>query len=118
MNNALKTLRLGIGTVMVVYGVSQMVKPSGWYRYVPDWLDKILPEPLFMRAHGAVNLGLGLVFMSGWRPVFVSNATLAWWISILPFAFYEDWHSGMRDIAIISGITAVVLLLQPYDSLK
>lgn len=114
MNKALQTLRIGVGTVMVVYGLSQVGRPTEWYKYVPPWLSKLLPMPesWLMRSHGAINVGLGLVFMSGLRPVFVSYATLAWWLSILPFAFYEDWQSGMRDFAIIMAVVAVILLVQ------
>lgn len=112
MKEALQTLRIGVGTVMVVYGLSQIVRPSEWYRYIPPFIDRILPEPWFMRSHGAFNVGLGLVFMSGWRPVYVSYATLAWWLTILPFAFYEDWHSGMRDFAIIMAVIAVIALVR------
>jgi uncharacterized membrane protein YphA (DoxX/SURF4 family) len=112
---ALYVLRITIGSVMVVYGISQIVRPDGWYKYVPGTIDKFLPEPHFMRAHGIVNMKLGILFMSGVKPVYVSYATLAWWLSILPFAFYEDWHSGMRDIAIISGVAAVIFLLHAEE---
>lgn len=104
-------IRATVGSVMVAYGISQLHNPKSWLHYEPEWLKSLLqvkPE-LFMQVHGAQNIGLGLLFISGWRIIFISWATYAWWLSILPFATKVDWRTGARDLAIISAILAVAV---------
>lgn len=104
-------IRIAVGSVMAAYGMNQMTNPKSWEHYEPGWLKKLLPVSpgAFMQSHGSVNVGLGLLFMSGWRIGFVSWATYAWWLSILPFVARQDWREGARDFAIIAAVLAVAI---------
>jgi len=105
-------LRGSTAITMIVYGVHQILRPVSWFSYVPGWLVKILPmkPETFMKEHGVGNALLGLLLLFNVRPEFTYWVVLVWWLSILPFAFYEDWRNGMRDIVIIAGITALITL--------
>lgn len=105
-------IRFGVGLVMIVFGINQMRSPTGWLAYMPPFVRFILPidSKLFMRMHGVTNLVLGALLLSGlWLPVAACIA-LAWWIWILPFATYYHWTVGLRDLAIILALLALVYL--------
>ena len=104
-------IRLSIGLTMVVFGLHQLARPRPWLVYIPAWMERLLPikPETFMQSHGAQNVTLGLLFISGWHIVFVSWATVVWWLSILPFALWHDWAIGLRDMAIICAVLAVAV---------
>jgi hypothetical protein len=106
-------IRVPIGIVMAVYGMHQLKNPQSWFSYIPRWLENSIPmkTETFMRSHGSINVGLGLLFISGRHITFVSWATFAWWLSILPFAARKDWRTGMRDFAITASVLAIAVSL-------
>lgn len=107
-------IRIGVGTVMIAFGASQFRSPHKWLDYMPRFVRFILPiEPAaFMRVHSLSNLVLGILLLSGlWMPAAL-GFVLAWWIAILPFAFYKDFTIGLRDFAIIMALIAMLVLTQ------
>jgi hypothetical protein len=106
-------IRLGVGIVMVSFGLYQVTKPETWLKYIPKPLQFIMPfKPTsFMRIHALGNIGLGLLLAIGiWQPVSVWLALL-WWAWVLPFAFYAELTMGLRDFAIIMALIALLLLV-------
>ncbi len=104
-------LRTSIATTMIAYGVHQIARPVRWLSYVPQQLQSLLPmrSTVFMREHGAANTGLGVLFLLNVKPHLLYWAVLMWWLSILPFAFYEDWRTGMRDTIVVVSIIGLVV---------
>lgn len=105
-------IRLGVGVVMVLFGLSQLRSPELWLTYIPRIIRFFMPmEPkIFMRIHSLGNLGLGLLLCLGiWFPV-ILWITIFWWISILPFAFYYEYTVGLRDVSIILALIALLML--------
>ena len=104
-------IRITIGAVMVSFGLHQITNPKLWQEYLPPWLHKIIMAPVtFMQMHGLLNLSLGLAFGLSLWPDVMTWVVLAWWVSILPFAFYVKWTIGMRDAAIIASLVALIIL--------
>lgn len=103
-------IRLSTASTMILYGITQIVRPQQWFDYLPKFTQKILGSHSvqFMKSHGWGNLSLGLLFALNIQPQLVYWLVLIWWISILPFAFYKDWQDGMRDVVIIAGIIALI----------
>jgi hypothetical protein len=106
-------VRLSVAVLMVSYGIHQIIRPQAWLSYIPAWLQKLLPMSTrtFMKEHGAANFVLGGLLLLNIKPEWLYWIVLVWWLSILPFAFYEDWRSGMRDVVIIAGIIGLVAAL-------
>lgn len=105
-------IRIGVGTVMVAYGVSQQLSPHKWLDYMPGLVSFIMPirPASYIRIHSLGNLGLGILLLGGlWMPAALW-LVLAWWIWILPFAFYKDFTIGLRDSAIIMSLIALLVL--------
>src|SRR6185369_11440307 len=113
MSLPILTIRLAVSLVMISFGISQVLNPSPWIEeYMPEFLKKIpnISPTLIMRMHSLGNIALGIMFLLGLFTRTGSIITLIWWLSILPFAFYGSWKTGVRDLAIIASILAVLLL--------
>lgn len=105
-------IRLGVGIVMLLFGLSQIKSPAKWLGYIPGFLKFIMPirPTSFMRLHSLGNIVLGgLLVSSFWQPVSIWLA-LIWWGTILPFAFYYGYTTGLRDFAIIMALVSLLLL--------
>lgn len=107
-------LPLGVGLVMVAFGVSQMGTPRRWYPYLPERVAKLLPisKDAFFLQHGATNVLLGLWLISRIAAGPASRASLWWWMSVTPFAYRVSWESGARDTAILLSLLSYRNLLE------
>ena len=105
-------IRVSVGSVQVLFGLSQQRSPQDWLGYVPKPLQLLLPvKPVnFMRIHSLGNIGIGLWLLSGLVLPVAIWVSLLWWIWILPFAFYKAMSIGLRDFAIIMSLIALLLL--------
>ncbi len=105
-------IRLSVGIVMVIFGLTQIKQPDKWLRYMPGIVRFILPlQPTtFLRIHGLGNVSLGLLLMSGLAQPVSACLALAWWIFVTPFAAYYDWTVGLRDFAISMALLALVYM--------
>lgn len=113
MNRIPRALPIGIGLVMVAFGMSQISSPRSWYAYIPKWTDRFLPvgKDEFFLLHGGTNVVLGLALISGLAPRPASRLSLWWWLSVTPFAWLVDWRSGARDTAILASLLSYDALL-------
>lgn len=105
-------IRLGIGIVMILFGLNQILKPAKWQVYIPGFLRFIMPfKPTsFLRLHGSLNVLFGILLAVGiWQPVSIWIAAI-WWTAILPFAFFYAYSVGLRDAAIIMSLVALLVL--------
>jgi hypothetical protein len=100
-------LRLGPSVVMMAFGSHQMYSPQPWIKeYMPKWIKNLYDPDITMRIHGTGNAILGLLLLFGIGEWW----SLIWWLSILPFAFYGSWKAGLRDLAIVLSLVALILL--------
>ena len=107
MNTSL-ILRLAPAAVMIIFGIAQLIQPEAWLQYIPDWLP--FNHMLIMRGHAIFNIILGVLLASGWQAKYVVPVVIAWWLSIVPFAFAQDWTIGVRDLAIITELIVLAML--------
>lgn len=112
---AVLIIRIAVSITMIAFGLHQIVNPKSWSDYLPGRIKQsmTLSHDLFMRLHGVGNAGLGILFIIGFWPFVLTWVVLAWWVFILPFAFYSDWAVGLRDLTIIGSLIAALCLLWP-----
>lgn len=111
MNYALLALRVGPGLLMLSFGLNQMQNPSHWLEeYTPNWVRKMSLINVSMRIHAAINTVLGLVLLLGLFLPVSAWVGFLWMASILPFAFYRSWKTGMRDLSTAFALLALALL--------
>lgn len=105
-------IRLSIGTVMFIFGLSQVKSPEKWLKYMPGIIRFLMPiKPTsFMKVHALGNLSLGILLASGlFQPISIWVA-IVWWAWVSPFAFYYEFTVGLRDLAIIMAIVSLLFL--------
>jgi uncharacterized protein YjeT (DUF2065 family) len=105
-------IRSAVGFVMLCFGIYQMYRPAAWIKYIPRAVKFVMPlQPAtIMRIHSLGNLSLGLLLIAGVLQPLSLFAALAWWIFILPFCARIDITEGLRDLAIICSLAALILL--------
>lgn len=70
-------LRVGLGLVFVYAGALSLADPGTFGQFVPLWLSPLIPVGTVVLLHGALSLGLGVVFLVGaWVPAVALVATL------------------------------------------
>lgn len=105
-------LRIGVGVVMVAFGIYQILRPGPWLIYIPKLVRFIMPleATTIIRIHSLGNLSLGMLLLAGlWLPVTLW-LVLAWWTFILPLCTRADLTVGLRDFGFIMMIAALILL--------
>lgn len=60
-------LRLGIGGVLLIFGVGKFVDTVAWLSFIPPWAAPFVPLPLetFMRVMGTAEIVLGVLLVVG-----------------------------------------------------
>jgi hypothetical protein len=111
IKSAARILSLSVGATMVSFGVSQIRKPGKWARYIPGWLDSMLPtsRATSMRIHGSGNVSLGLLLIGKYKSRKPWFLAALWWAWVAPLCGRVNWRAGMRDLSILSAIIAVLL---------
>ena len=94
-----------IGITMIAFGVSQIVKPREWVKYIPTKLEDLLPldNEATMKVHGSGNVLLGVALLSQLKPTLIRSSAGVWWLWVALFCGRYDCRIAARDIAI--GIT-------------
>ncbi|MEX2007350.1 MAG: hypothetical protein WD992_01115 [Candidatus Levyibacteriota bacterium] len=92
-----KIVRLAIAFIFVVFGSWEMLVPTYWSVFVPDFAAAIF-NPLFAtRIHGLVLFVLGLLLISGYRKNLVSLASV---LVLLGVVFSVFMYSGFSDLLV------------------
>ncbi len=103
---------------MVAFGAHQITCPKSWHHYLPPWVERRLPvgrNEAFL-LHGAGNVSLGLLLISGLFPRLTIRSAIWWWITVTPFAARADWRSGARDLGILGSLLSAQRLLNKERS--
>lgn len=110
LNIAKSFLQLAPASVMMLFGVDQLMNPDAWVKFVPSWIP--IDHITFMRLHAVCNICLGILLALGWQLQWVLWAVVIWWASIIPFAFLQDWTIAVRDSALLCCIIALIYLVK------
>ena len=105
-------LRIGLGIVTAVFGVSQLRDWKPWQAYVPAWLrwTQFPSEALFWRGHASLNVLLGIALFSGLYLQWVALFLTAWLAAITFATFFTDKRTSARDFGLTSAALALWLL--------
>lgn len=108
-------LRLGIGAIMIIFGLRQLKNPLGWNNYIPEFAHELIhseeKEARIMRIHATGNVMLGIFLVSGIFPLIAAWMAFLWWIAVAPFGFMKKLEVGVRDTSLITAIGTLILFL-------
>ena len=101
-------LRIGIGLVIIYFGLQQVSDPSGWIAYLPAWV-KILPisEMNFIYLNGYFELIFGTLLVLGFYTKIISFLLSLHLLSIVYTVGYNE--IGVRDFGIFIALVSIFL---------
>jgi uncharacterized membrane protein YphA (DoxX/SURF4 family) len=108
--------RLGLGFVMIWFGVGELWQPSQWTGYIPGFLH-ILPQVPMILVHGYVLFAVGVLLVLGqWTKQMAGLAG----VILLSIIFTLVLNGGgtslyIRDIGLFS--LSVLVFLEPRHAL-
>jgi hypothetical protein len=104
-------IRAGIALAMFAFGIEQLLKPQRWLHYIPPFISRISPlsATTTMRLHSLGNIILGVWLAFGFYHTIILWLSFLWWLSILPFALYNNWRIALRDLAIVCILLFLLL---------
>lgn len=94
------------------FGVKQLIEPSMWIGYLPEWLGYLpVPAEMFVQLNGWSELVMALLLALGiWqRPVLLLLS-----LHLFGIALQAGGAVGVRDAAL--GMIGVALLVLPLDT--
>jgi len=98
-------LRISLGTLLLWFGVWQMVSPESWAAYVPGWADAVADTTLLITANGVFEITLSLLLLSGFA---VRISALLAFGHVLFIALNLGYNDVMiRDLALAAAFLAV-----------
>lgn len=102
-------LRVGIGTVFLLFGVDKFLHMNVWIAYMPQWLPSLLPFSIeiFMYFQGALEAILGLFLIIGFW-----SRTSAFLCALLlaGITFTLGYNEiAIRDFGLLLGAVALSL---------
>ena len=110
MLDAIQLLKIGPSAMMILFGIAQLIQPQSWEMYIPTVIVQYTGS-WFLVVHALINICLGILLWSEWKPKLITAAVVVWYISIIPFAFLVDKSGALRDIVIVMSLIAYFQLL-------
>lgn len=102
-------LRIGIGTVFLLFGVDKFLHMNVWSAYMPQWLPSLLPfsMEMFMYFQGTLEAILGLFLIIGFW-----SRTSAFICALILFGIIASLGINeitIRDFGLLMGSLALSL---------
>lgn len=109
----LLVLRLGLATVFLWFGFSQLVDGINWVSIVPDWAVQLfrLPPAMIVLANGLFEVVFGALLAMGFK---VRHIAFAFALHLVPIIVtLGPSPSGVRDFGLCMAALALGLLATP-----
>ena len=102
-------LRIGLGLVLLWFGISETFDPKTWSSYVPLLVQSLLPITVttFVMVHGIIEVIFGSLLLIGFAQRIVSVLVSLHLLSILIGVGYNE--IGVRDFGLVMAAIALAL---------
>ena len=102
-------LRIGLGLVLLWFGVSEIVDPETWSSYVPMMVQSLLPISvnLFVTLHGIFEVLLAVLLLVGYAQRIVRVVAVLHLVSITIGVGYNE--IGVRDFGLVMAALALAM---------
>lgn len=105
MNIERTILRIGLGLVILWFGVEQILNPNSWIGYVPLWLDSLLTATVVVYINGGFEIIASLLLIFN---RFVKLSSLLLSIHLVLIIIELGYNAtAIRDIGILVGLIAL-----------
>lgn len=112
MNNLIGKiiLRLGLGIVFLYFGINQLLNPSEWIIFLPDFLSNFKFATYFIYLNGVFDILLGLFFLFGFLLKIVSVLAFFHLLGIIFFSLGINSSIGIRDLGLAFSALSLFFL--------
>ncbi len=102
-------VRLGLGAVLIWFGIDALLNPSVWSLLVPKWVLSISPlsANTFMYINGTLEILLGLLLLIGLWTRLIAGLTALLLLGIILSLGYGDL--AVRDFGLLMAALSLVL---------
>ncbi|MEK6963759.1 MAG: DoxX family membrane protein [Nanoarchaeota archaeon] len=102
-------VRLGLGLVLVWFGIDALLNPGVWSTLVPKWILSLsgLSADTFMYFNGVIEIILGLLLLVGLWARLIAALTACLLLGIIFTLGYGDL--AVRDMGLLFGAISLVL---------
>jgi uncharacterized membrane protein YphA (DoxX/SURF4 family) len=101
-------LRVGLGLVMLWFGVSQGKNPSAWVNYLPTWTESLsLSQITFIYLNSWFEICLGVLLILGFQTRIVATLLALHLIGIVLSVGYNA--TGIRDFGLTMALVSIAL---------
>ncbi len=102
-------LRLGLGLVLIWFGVSEILDPVTWSAYVPSLVEPLLPVPVttFVMVNGGLEIILGGFLILGFYLQLTSIIVALHMFFIVLGVGYNE--IGVRDFGLFMAAVALAV---------
>lgn len=101
-------LRIGLGLVMIWFGLKQLTSPTEWIGYLPKWIDilPISPEN-FVYLNGWFEIIFGILLVKGFHTRIVAGLLS---LHLLGITFTVGYNEiGLRDFGLSVALFSIFL---------
>ena len=109
----LHILRLGLASVFLWFGFSQLLDSLSWVDIVPEWAVNMLhiPPAMIVMGNGIFEVILGSLLATGF---FVRTVALVFALHLIPIILdFGLTATGIRDLGLMFSVFALVLIYEP-----
>ena len=101
-------VRLGLGGVLIWFGVDALLNPGVWSALVPKWILSIshLSADTFMYLNGLIEIILGLLLLIGLWTRLIASLTALLLLGIIFNLGYGDL--AVRDVGLLLGAISLI----------
>lgn len=115
-NIGLFVLRLGLSVVLLWFGMNEVINPSQWTNYVPEYVTKFIPVGVFyfVLINGIIEIALGLMLLLGIATKLISLLVA---IHLLAIVFSVGYNEiGIRDFGLAMSALGLFFISLQHES--
>lgn len=116
-NQASLLIRVGLAIVFVYAAISALITPNAWVGFIPDFSNQFLDPIIALDILSVMQLLLAVWLVTPYLPIF-SAIVSALFLGGLMVTNIEEFLITFRDIALVFGCAAVVVLEWPQKRTK
>ncbi|MBS3149775.1 DoxX family membrane protein [Candidatus Woesearchaeota archaeon] len=102
-------LRVGLGTVFLYAAIASLLSPGSWSVFIPDTVNYILKDNIFLTIFSISEIVLSLWLFSG-KKTYIASIVASVTIILIIIFNIESLDLIFRDIAILASALALMSL--------
>lgn len=103
-----KVLQIGLGLVMVWFGLQQITSPTSWIGYLPEFVNSLpISEITFVSFNGWFEVVFGILLIAGFYTRIVTGLLS---LHLLGITFTVGYNEiGVRDFGLSMALVSIFL---------